>query len=170
MKPKLDPDLSKLVRLLVFDFDGVFTDNRVWVFEDGSEAVCCSRADGLGLEILRELGLEILILSSETNMVVETRARKLKVNCIQGVENKLESLQLLMKERGLSFKQVAYVGNDINDMECLKHVGLPIVVADSHPDVLVLGKIVTAHKGGQGAVREICDAWAEAAFRIEKNK
>jgi 3-deoxy-D-manno-octulosonate 8-phosphate phosphatase (KDO 8-P phosphatase) len=159
---RVDPKWIEFIKLLVFDFDGVFTDNRVWVFEDGSEAVCCSRADGLGLKKLRELGLEMLILSTEENPVVQARAKKLQLLCIQGVSDKLKCLQKLMNERSLSFMQVAYVGNDINDQECLEQVGYPIVISDSQPEVLHLGTSVTTRAGGQGAVREICDAWSKA--------
>ena len=147
------------IRLLLFDFDGVFTDNRVWILEDGREAVCCSRADGLGLAKLRKRGLEMGIVSTEKNPVVAERARKLELNCWQGVDEKLDHLRTLAEDRNLSFKNIAFVGNDINDKSCLAAAGLPIVVADSYPEILVLGKAVTSRNGGDGAVREICDAW-----------
>ena len=162
----LNPEWVLSIFLVVFDFDGVLTDNRVWVFEDGSEAVCCSRSDGIGLAKLREKGLEVIVISTETNKVVQARTAKLKLECAYGVENKLEYLRKLVKQKGLNLSQVAFVGNDINDKECLENVGLPIVVADAHPDVMSLGKVVTSLKGGQGAVREICDAWVEALKKI----
>ena len=147
------------IRLLLFDFDGVFTDNRVWVFEDGFEGVCCTRADGIGLAKMRDHGLEMGILSTEKNPVVAARARKLELACWHGIDDKLGQLSNLAEERDLSFENIAFVGNDINDKECLETVGLPLVVADAHPDVLNLGKGITTSKGGDGAVREICDAW-----------
>lgn len=145
------------LRLMAFDFDGVFTDNAVFVFEDGREAVRCSRFDGLGLRRLEACGVEPIILSTEANPVVQARAAKLKIRARNGLDNKLTILQEEVAARGLLTDQVGYVGNDINDESCLRLVGLPIVVADSHPEVLHLGRYRTSRPGGHGAVREICD-------------
>lgn len=147
----------RAVRLVVFDFDGVFTDNMVYVSEDGSEAVRCYRGDGIGLRKLDQLGIATAIISTETNPVVSARARKLKIHCLQGCEDKRATLVSMIEERGLSLQQVAFVGNDINDLSCLECVGFPIVVQDAHPDVLSHAKYRTQTKGGYGAVREICD-------------
>ena len=147
----------RMTRLVVFDFDGVFTDNTVLVFEDGSEAVRCWRGDGLGLRKLERLGIAAVILSTETNPVVSSRARKLKVRCLQGIENKCAALESLAQEMDLSLSQVAFVGNDINDVPCLACVGLPIVVQDAHPDVIPHARYETKARGGHGAVREVCD-------------
>jgi YrbI family 3-deoxy-D-manno-octulosonate 8-phosphate phosphatase len=144
-------------RLVVFDFDGVFTDNSVYVFEDGREAVRCSRGDGLGLRKLQRLDIAAMILSTETNSVVSARSRKLGVAVRQGCTDKLADLERLAVERSLELREVAYVGNDINDLECLRAVGLPIVVRDAHPDVARFGLYRTARRGGEGAVREVCD-------------
>lgn len=152
----------RAVRLVVFDFDGVFTDNRVIVFEDGREAVVCSRGDGMGLGLLRRAGVDLLILSTETNPVVSVRARKLRVECLQGCENKWTALQEILGARGIAAAQVAYVGNDVNDIECLRHVGVPICVADAHPEAKAVARLVTERPGGKGAVREICDAIVRA--------
>ena len=145
------------VRLVVFDFDGVFTDNMVYVLQDGSEAVRCTRADGLGLRKLDRLGIETLVLSTEVNPVVSARCRKLQVACMQGCADKGAALVELLRERQLAPAQVAYVGNDINDLGCLQAVGLPIVVRDGHPDVQPLARYRTQTPGGHGAVREVCD-------------
>jgi 3-deoxy-D-manno-octulosonate 8-phosphate phosphatase (KDO 8-P phosphatase) len=145
------------IRLVVFDFDGVFTDNFVYVFEDGREAVRCTRADGLGLARLREVGISTLVLSTETNPVVQRRCQKLKVECISGCPDKRATLIEFATERRLQVAAVAYVGNDVNDAGCLTAVGLPIVVADAHPEVLPLARYQTRCRGGHGAVREICD-------------
>jgi len=149
------------LRLVVFDFDGVFTDNTVLVSEDGRESVRCFRGDGLGLRKLELLGIETLILSTEVNPVVAVRAQKLRIPCIHGVENKLERLSSEITHRQLTFEQVAYVGNDINDSTCLERVGLPIVVADAHPDVIPLAYYQTRRLGGRGAVREVCDVLSQ---------
>jgi N-acylneuraminate cytidylyltransferase len=145
------------IRGVVFDFDGVMTDNHVLVGQAGEESVLCSRSDGMGIEALRKLGLSILILSKEKNPVVSARATKLGVECIQGVDDKAPALESWARRLGADLAEIGYVGNDINDIPCLERVGIPIVVADSHPDVLRSARIVLARDGGRGAVREICD-------------
>lgn len=158
--PPVDEALAARIRgvkLLVFDFDGVFTDNMVYVLEDGLEAVRCSRFDGLGLAKLHRRGLEMCIVSTEINPVVGVRAKKMKLRCLQGCEDKAATLTALLAETGLAMEQIAYVGNDINDLPCLTRVGLPMVVQDAHPDVLGHALYRTRTPGGHGAVREICD-------------
>jgi len=154
-----DREVLRGLRLLVFDFDGVFTDNAVWVREDGAEIVRCSRFDGMGLSQLRQAGVapEMLVLSTEENPVVSARCRKLRLRAIQGVADKGPRLRELSSELGIPLAETGYVGNDVNDIECLRLVGMPIVVADSHPDILPFGRLRTTRLGGHGAVREICD-------------
>ena len=142
---------------MVLDFDGVLTDNRVWVSEDGSEAVACHRGDGLGIARLREAGTETMVLSTEKNPVVSARCRKLGMDCIQGLDEKVDTLRRIVGERGLGLDQVAYIGNDVNDLSCLEVVGFPVVVADAHPDVIPAAGLVLSRDGGMGAVREFCD-------------
>jgi len=154
--------LLRSVRLIVFDFDGVFTDNAVWVLEDGRELVRCWRGDGLGLAELRKLGIGLLILSTERNPVVSARARKLQTECVQDCSDKLTALREILQARALAPSAVAYVGNDINDADCLRFVGVPVVVADAHEDILPLARFRTCRAGGQGAVREVAD-WFRAA-------
>jgi len=155
----VEGDLALLARVqfVVFDFDGVFTDNRVLVGEDGRESVFCSRADGLGLEALTRSGIQSMILSAERNTVVQARADKLKLECVHGCGDKWPELQRILSRRGIPATAVAYVGNDVNDAECLRHVGIPICVVDAHPDVKPFAKLITRYPGGYGAVREICD-------------
>ena len=151
----------RTVKLLVFDFDGVFTDNMVYVFEDGREAVRCSRQDGIGLAKLRRRGLAMCIVSTEENPVVAARAKKLQLRCIQGCADKGATLDLLLAETGCTDAQFAFVGNDTNDLPCLTRAGLPIVVQDAHPAVLAHGLYRTTALGGHGAVREVCDLFDE---------
>ena len=145
------------VRLAAFDFDGVFTDNTVIVSESGTESVRCWRGDGLGLSMLRKLGITTVVVSSESNPVVGERCRKLGIDCHQGCADKLQTLRGLASENGCDMEDVMFVGNDVNDSVCLKAVGLPIVVADAHPDALSCVEWTTRTPGGRGAVREICD-------------
>ena len=150
-------DLLSKIRLVAFDFDGVFTDNMVYVLEDGTEAVRCFRSDGLGLQKLKKLGIETVIISTEANPVVSARARKLKIRCVQDCRDKRAALESIAKESGISLGEVAFVGNDINDLPCLDCVALPIVVQDAHPDVVSTARYQTKNPGGHGAVREVCD-------------
>ncbi|MCM8830679.1 MAG: HAD hydrolase family protein [Candidatus Omnitrophica bacterium] len=168
MKLKCIYKLASCIKLVVFDFDGVFTDNRVLVFEDGSEAVFCHRGDGLGLGLLKKSGLNILVISSETNSVVAARCRKLNLDCIQGCQNKFEVLKEKASQLNISLKEVAYLGNDINDIECLKNVGLAACVRDSHPEIFKYCKYVTSACGGFGAVREFCDIILKAKSTYQK--
>ncbi len=161
----LDPELKAALRgtrLLVLDFDGVFTDGSVYVGDDGRESVRCNRSDGLGLTRARAAGLELLVLSTETNPVVGLRAEKLQVPCLQGQGTKLSALTSYAKDRGIPLGQIAYLGNDINDAECLAAVGVPMVVRDAWPEVVPLARYRTLRNGGDGAVREVADllVWA----------
>jgi len=146
------------IALVVFDFDGVMTDNRVLTFDDGAEAVFCNRADGLGIDLLRDAGLPMIILSTEANAVVAARGRKLKLPVVQGCRDKGTSLKQYLAEHGIDPRHVVYVGNDVNDLDCLAMVGLPVAVADAVPEVLAVAKWILSRKGGDGAVRELCDA------------
>jgi N-acylneuraminate cytidylyltransferase len=150
------------VRLVVFDFDGVFTDNRVLVDETGRESVACSRADGWGLRRLREAGVEALVLSTEENPVVSARCRKLGLPCLHGAADKAGQLRAEALRRGVDLAAIAFVGNDLNDLECMRLVGVPIAVADAVDAVKAAARLVTRRVGGDDAVREICD-WFVAA-------
>lgn len=145
------------IKLLASDFDGVFTDNRVLVREDGTESVICNRSDGLGLEMVRAVGIKVVVISKEQNPVVTARCKKLKIPVIQGVGDKLPILKDYMERSGVSREEIMFIGNDTNDIECIKFAGIGVCVADSHQDVLKISDIVTQRKGGYGALREICD-------------
>jgi N-acylneuraminate cytidylyltransferase len=153
------------VRLIVFDFDGVMTDNRVWVAQNGEEWVACDRSDGLGLERVRGLGVELYVLSTERHPVVGVRCQKLGLEYKQSLSNKGQALRELMTARGLDPAQVVYVGNDVNDLDCMRLVGCGVAVADAHPDVLAEADVVLTRSGGHGAVRELCDRLAAQKMR-----
>ena len=142
---------------VIFDFDGVFTDNKVYVFQDGREAVACNRSDGYGISMLRKTNIPLLVLSAEENPVVAARCRKLQLECLHGIHDKLPALTQWLADRGLDIHQTMYVGNDINDIACMQAVGFPIAVADAYPQVKAVAKLVLATQGGYGAVREVCD-------------
>lgn len=146
------------IRLAVFDFDGVFSDNRVWTNERGEESVACWRGDSLGLRRLDEVGVDYFVITQELNEAVPARARKIRIECISGVEDKLTVLREETERRGVPLADTAYLGNDVNDAECLAAVGLPVVPADAWPEVMPLASLVLTRRGGLGCVREFCDA------------
>jgi len=151
--------MPKNIKLLVLDFDGVVTDNRVWVNETGQEMVAANRSDSLILGKLKQSGVDVVILSSEVNPVVAARARKMKAEAIHGVglDGKKSVLENLFSERNIDPSQVVYMGNDTNDLPCFEIVGWRVAVADSQPEVLRAADFVSTKPGGHGAVREICD-------------
>jgi N-acylneuraminate cytidylyltransferase len=142
---------------LVMDFDGVFTDNRVLINEDGREAVLCNRSDGMGLEGLKRRGIPMLVLSKEANEVVRARCRKLGIECLHGVEDKLGALRTWCEQHRLDLRGIVFAGNDINDVECLRAVGCGVAVGDAHADAKNSARIVLSAHGGQGAIRELTE-------------
>jgi 3-deoxy-D-manno-octulosonate 8-phosphate phosphatase (KDO 8-P phosphatase) len=153
----LKNELLASVRLIAFDFDGVFTDNTVYVSQNGIESVRCWRSDGLGLARLCEVGVQAFIISTETNPVVSVRAKKLKLPCKQGVKDKAAEILATCKEFQISPQQAMFVGNDINDIPAFQSIGIPVGVADAYTEIYPYVLYRTQRPGGFGAVREICD-------------
>jgi N-acylneuraminate cytidylyltransferase len=133
------------------------TDNRVWVDADGRELVSANRGDGWGVARLKETGVQIVVLSTETDSVVAERCRKLGIEAVQGIQDKAKALRELMESRGIDANQTIYLGNDVNDVGCFPLVACAFVVQDAHPDAKVRADIILTKRGGQGAVRELCD-------------
>jgi N-acylneuraminate cytidylyltransferase len=158
-RPQLfaDLDLLKTIELVVFDFDGVMTDNTLLVDESGQESVRCNRSDGLGISALRRGGIESIVFSTEENAVVAARCTKLEISCHQGLADKAAHLRDYLNSRHLSPDKVLFLGNDVNDLGCLELVGMPVVVADAHPAAAAKARLVLTRNGGDGAVRELCD-------------
>lgn len=151
------------IRALILDFDGVLTDNTVTVSSDGVESVSCWRSDGIGTAALQAVGIPVVVLSKERDPVVAVRCNKLGLPFHQGVDEKLPRLIKILSELNVDSEAAAYVGNDTNDRACLRHVGMPIVVADAHPAVVSAAAYVSKAPGGRGAVREVCDLILAAA-------
>lgn len=145
------------IECIFFDFDGVFTNNEVIVHEDGSESVTCNRSDGMGISFLRELGIPMLIISTEENAVVSKRAEKLKLPARQGVKDKALELTSFAKQNDINLKNSIYMGNDVNDIECMNLVGLSVAPLDAHQDVKSTVDVILSTCGGKGAVRELVD-------------
>jgi YrbI family 3-deoxy-D-manno-octulosonate 8-phosphate phosphatase len=149
------PDVD--VDVVITDFDGVHTDDLATIDQDGRESVRVSRADGLGIERLRAAGVDVLIVSKETNPVVRARAAKLGVEVLQGIDEKTAAVRNWLARRGIPASHAAYLGNDVNDRGPMGLVGWPVAVADARPEIRQLARLVLDRPGGRGAVRELCD-------------
>lgn len=145
------------IKILFLDFDGVLTDGYVYVNEDGKEMMRCSRRDSLGLGMLRSKSVTAVVVSKETNSVVAERCKKLMIECFYGIDNKAAFLRGYLDRWQILPAQAAYVGDDVNDLEAMKVVGAPIAVGDAVPEIKKIALYVTKKKGGEGAVREVCD-------------
>jgi N-acylneuraminate cytidylyltransferase len=151
--------LPEKIDLIVCDFDGVLTDNRVWTDQDGRELVAAFRSDSLRIGDLRERGIEVMILSSEVDRAVAARAKKMGIEAVQGVglKDKGRTLRRVLEQKNLSAENVVYVGNDLNDLPCFEIAGWSVAVADAYPDVIRAADFVLSRQGGHGALRELCD-------------
>lgn len=147
------------VQLVIFDFDGVVTDNRVWTDQDGREIVAASRSDSTRFREMREKGIELLILSSEPNPVVQARAKKIGVEAIHGIgmQDKGRLMREVLERKNVEAENVVYVGNDLNDLPCFEIAGWSVAVADAYPEVVQAADFVLSKPGGHGAVREVCE-------------
>ena len=145
------------IKLLVYDFDGVMTDNKVYLDQHGSEMVQVNRADGLGVSEIKKLGIEQIIISTEKNPVVTTRAKKLGIYCLQGIENKKDVLINFCQKNDYDLEYVAYVGNDINDKEAMEIVGYSFCPSDAHGSIKKISNHILDTKGGNGVIRELLD-------------
>ncbi len=153
---RLRDKIGKL-KLLVCDFDGVFTNGRIIIDETGRESSICSRKDTLRLAEIQAKGIEVVVVSQERNPLVSKRCQKMQVECSQGVMRKIEALHRLSEEKKTPFEKMAFVGDDINDLECMRAVPLVFTVADAVDECKELADYVTRRNGGDHAFREICD-------------
>lgn len=147
----------KNIQLIVYDFDGVMTDNKVLCSQNGQEAVFCNRSDGLGIDVIRKKGINQIIISTESNKVVFSRAQKLSLPVIQNVSDKKETLKNYCKNNNYDIKKTIYVGNDINDLEVMNISGISMCPADAHISIKRISNYILSKKGGEGAVRELAD-------------
>ncbi len=153
--------MPETIRLLVLDFDGVLTDNRVWVDQEGREMVAANRSDSMGINLLRQAGVETMVISTETNPVVAARCRKMKISWIQGENDKVTALRKLLLDRKIDASEVVFLGNDVNDLPCFPLVGWAVAVADAMPEVAHKADHILSRPGGHAAVRELCDLIVE---------
>ena len=145
------------VKLVVFDFDGVFSDNRVWVDGTGKELIAAYRSDSIGIKRLKKACVDAIVLSSETDSAVKARCEKMKIDVIHGVEEKAPILIDFLNKNKIDPASVIYVGNDVNDLPCFPIVGYAVAVADAQKDVLRQADHILSKPGGYGAVRELIE-------------
>jgi 3-deoxy-D-manno-octulosonate 8-phosphate phosphatase (KDO 8-P phosphatase) len=174
---EIDAEAAARVRILALDVDGVLTDNGVWIGPVAGERVELKRfniQDGLGLRLVRTAGIPVLWLSGRHSEATALRAEELRVDELLQVAGpqKLDALAKVLSRRGLEWDDVAYVGDDLADLQIMRRVGLPIAVANAVPEIRAVAAAVTRATGGHGAVREIVDAllkargvWAEMLDR-----
>lgn len=151
--------MPRRVELVICDFDGVITDNRVWVDQDGRETVAAFRSDSPRIRELRERGTDVMILSSEPNPVVKARAKKMGVEAIHGIgiQDKGRVMRDVLAQKNIPAENVIYIGNDHNDLPCFEVAGWSVAVADAYPEVIRAADYVLNARGGHGALREVCD-------------
>ena len=145
----------KDIQLFVYDFDGVMTDNKVIVDENGKEAVVCNRSDGLAVQLIREMGIGQLIISTERNEVVKRRAEKLKLEVVNNVSDKRYCLQEYCQKHAIDMQTVLFIGNDLNDKEVMEACGYSVCPSDSAPEIKEIATFITICKGGEGVIREL---------------
>lgn len=150
------------IKLLICDVDGVFSDGRIYLGNDGEELKAFHTKDGFGMKAIMQMGIEIAIITGRQSNIVENRMRALGVTHImQGIEDKMNVYQSLLTELNLTSNEVAYIGDDVVDLPVIQACGLGVAVFDAHPLVLQGADLITTTKGGFGAVREICDLFLQ---------
>ena len=160
------PKMQEVSHLLL-DFDGVLTDNMVYVDQNGIETVKCNRSDGYGLKLIKGLArrlrhnIIIEVITMEENLVASTRCRKLNISCLQGLVRKQDYIAKLRKEisdsGSIAWNKILYVGNDLNDLACISIADYSFCPSDSHEEVQKEVDLVLNAKGGTGVLREIAE-------------
>lgn len=150
------------LNLIVYDFDGVMTDNHVYLDQDGREMAMCHRGDGLGVGIIRDLGIDQVIISTEVNPIVARRAEKLRIPVIHKVKDKAQALRDYCAENDKPLENVMYIGNDTNDLDAMKLAGIKGAPADAEPEILAISDWVSTKNGGYGVIRELARVIGDA--------
>lgn len=145
------------IKCILYDFDGVMTDNRVYVTENGLESVCVNRSDGLAVFLIRQRKISQAILSTETNPVVAKRAEKLKLEVLHSISDKEQVIKEYCDLHGYDLSEVMFIGNDLNDLPALTIAGVKGCPADAATEVLEIADWVSSKKGGFGVIRDLYD-------------
>ena len=145
------------IKIVVSDFDGIFTDNNLYLNDKGVESVKLSRSDGMAIKMLKEKNLKFIVVSSEKNKVAYQRCKKLGVECFYGVQNKFKFLKNYLGNKKIKLSQVLYIGNDINDLECMENCAISVTVKDGNEKIKKISDHILIKKGGCGAIRELVE-------------
>lgn len=157
------------IQLVILDVDGVMSDGRIVIDDNGVQSRNFDIKDGMGVVALKMLGVEVAIITSKRSGAVRHRAEELKITRFyEGVKKKLEAYAEILEEMGISDAQVCYVGDDLVDLSMMKRVGFPVAVADAVPDVKKHAKYVTEARGGYGAVREVAEKILKSQDKWDK--
>ncbi len=169
MLTKEQADKAKAIKLVAFDIDGIMTDGRLYFSSLGDEIKAFNVKDGLGIKLLRQTGVEVAIITGRNAELVNRRAKDLKIEkLVQGREDKKVALQELVARTELTPEQVAYMGDDLPDLPAIRYAGLGVSVSDALPLVKEHADIITQSKGGDGAVRELCEMIMDAQGTLSK--
>jgi 3-deoxy-D-manno-octulosonate 8-phosphate phosphatase (KDO 8-P phosphatase) len=165
--PSIDAALARRVRLVCFDVDGVLTDGGVVLGDAAGQRVELKRydiQDGLGITLLRQAGLRTAIITGRESQSVALRAAELQIDDViqDRRARKVPALAALLERRGISWEEVAFVGDDLPDLGALRRVGLPVAVANASAEIQAVTKVQLSRSGGAGAVREFCEALLRA--------
>lgn len=160
---------AQRIKLLLMDCDGVLTDGRLWLTSDGDEQKAFHARDGQGISLLHHAGLRTGIITGRQSSAVDRRAKDLKMAYVrQYAKDKTKALEEILAEAGLTANECAYIGDDVADLPVMHRVGLAVAVADSVAETKEAAHYLTALKGGQGAVREVCDLILKAQGRWDE--
>lgn len=157
------------IKLVILDVDGVMSDGRIVIDDNGVQSRNFDIKDGMGVVALQMLGVEVAIITSKRSGAVRHRAEELKIKRFyEGIKKKTEAYAQILEEMNISDAEVCYVGDDLVDLSMMKRVGLPVAVADAVPDVLEHAAYVTKARGGYGAVREVAEMILKAQGKWDK--
>ena len=160
---------AQRIRLLLMDCDGVLTDGRLWLTSDGDEQKAFHARDGQGISLLHRAGLQTGIITGRTSSAVDRRAQDLKMSYVrQYAKDKIKALEEILAEAGVTTDECAYIGDDVGDIPVMRRVGLAVAVSDAVEETKQAAQYITALKGGQGAVREVCDLVLKAQGRWDE--
>jgi len=160
---------ARRIKLLLMDCDGVLTDGRLWLTSDGDEQKAFHARDGQGISLLHRAGLQTGIITGRTSSAVDRRAQDLKMSYLrQYAKDKIKALEEILAEAGVTTDECAYIGDDVGDIPVMRRVGLAVAVSDAVEETKQAAQYITALKGGQGAVREVCDLVLKAQGRWDE--
>lgn len=157
------------IKLMVFDVDGVLTDGKLYLGENGNEYKAFNTRDGLGLVMLKNAGFHVAVITGRSSKIVSDRMEVLGISYLyQGQDNKHDALMDLLDKLELTPDEAAYLGDDLIDLPAMNRVGLSIAVEDAHPFVKESAHAITENKGGRGAAREVCEFLLQAQGKFEE--